>query len=334
MIAPNLLQSGIWFALFYNEDQIRFQCFNKKTFSNSQKRGSDIMSNASYRKPICQNEELQRPNSELQVTRDRLETRLTECTAELLEAKKKLRLEIKAHRETSDQIRSLTHQLFKAQESERLTIARELHDSLAQNLIAAKMQCEYLLDIGLADPLQQEGKLKKVSDILSKVIADARNLACELRPPVLKQFGIVETLTRYCRDFSETHLIQVDFQATGFEKITIDDITAVNLYRIIQEGLLNIKKHADASQVSIQLFVSDAFISLRINDNGKGFNVRQRRATLASEKKLGLRSMQERIDLLQGDFRIDSKPGSGTNLFIKIPMSQQYGVRKENQIDC
>ena len=270
---------------------------------------------------------------ELQKSHGRLEAEIAARTAELLEANRKLNSEIEEHKQASGQIRNLTRQLIRAQESERLMISRELHDSLAQELGAAKMQCDYLLSVGSADAPRPVEKIKKISGILSKAIADVRNLAYGLRPAGLKQFGLVETLLQHCRDFSETQRIPVDFQAAGFQKITVDEDTAINIYRLIQEGLANIKKHADASQVKIRLIVAFPFINLRIKDNGKGFDVSQRQATLSNEKKLGLRSMQERAELLNGSMKIDSKPGSGTSLLIKIPINERHDARKKNHID-
>jgi signal transduction histidine kinase len=201
-------------------------------------------------------------------------------------------------------------------------IARELHDSLAQDLIAANMQCEHLLSGKYADSSVPEKGIKKISDILSGVIASVRNLAYDLRPAGLHQFGILNTLQNYCRDYSELNRIEVDFQAAGFEKISLDDFTAINLYRILQEGLLNIKKHAEASLITIRLVVVGNEIQLRLYDNGKGFDMQQRQATLTAEKKLGLRSMQERTNLLNGLLKIDSKPGRGTKIALRIPIGR------------
>ena len=230
--------------------------------------------------------------------------------------------EVAAHKQASVQIRSLTQKLIESQETERLMIARELHDSLAQELIAANMQCEHLLGGRFADAAELEKQLNKVSGILLKAISSVRDLAYELRPAGLHQLGIVETLQNYCRDYTELHLIPVDFQCAGFERIGVDDFTAINLYRLVQEGLFNVKKHADASKITIRLVVSGKNLLLRINDDGKGFDVQQRLAALTSEKKLGLRSMQERINLLNGFMTIDSKPGLGTKLTLKIPFGK------------
>jgi signal transduction histidine kinase len=114
----------------------------------------------------------------------------------------------------------------------------------------------------------------------------------------------------------------VDFQASGFEKIEFDDELSINLFRLVQEGLNNVMKHAAASRVSIRMLAAHPNLILRIEDNGVGFDVAKRQATITREKKLGLRSMQERVELLNGVMTIKSKPGHGTRLFVKLPVAR------------
>jgi signal transduction histidine kinase len=265
----------------------------------------------------------------LQESRRMIEIKVRERTVKLEDINMKLESQIKAHKKVAVQIRRLSQKLIESQESERLMISSELHDILSQELIAANMQCEHLLRDRYANASAREKRIKKVSDILLRVIFSVRNLSYELRPAGLHQFGIEETFQHYCKDYSEMNPIQVDFQAAGFEKITVNDFIAINLYRLLQESLLNIKKHADASQVTIRLVVSGKNIQFRIYDNGKGFDVQQRLAVIRTERKLGLRSIQERIDLLNGSMQIDSKPGQGTKLCLKIPIGKEHGRRKK-----
>ncbi|MFH0730329.1 MAG: ATP-binding protein [Pseudomonadota bacterium] len=235
--------------------------------------------------------------------------------------------DITEKRQVSEQIRSLTQALLTTQESERLMLSRELHDSLAQDLAAAKIHCDITLNRSSSGQPLPEKSLKNISDILIKCIGAVRRLAYDLRPSDLIRSGIVETLRKHCRDFSETHMIPVDFQAGNFKEITMSDTLSINIFRLVQEGLNNILKHASASQVSIRLFTTFPHIILQIEDNGKGFDVRKRQAFITEEKRLGLRSMQERVELLRGSLQIDSKPGFGTRLFIKILCGEQIADR-------
>jgi PAS domain S-box-containing protein len=241
--------------------------------------------------------------------------------------------DITEKKQVSEQIRSLSHALLTTQESERLKISRELHDGLVQDLIVSKLHCDIIAKHSLLGQPIPGKSLKIISDILKKCISAVRQMVYDLRPSDLIEFGIVETLRQYCLYFSEIHMIPIDFQATGFEKITISDEISINIYRMVQEGLNNIMKHAAASQVLIRVLAAFPYIILRIEDNGKGFDVHKRQAFITEEKKLGLRSMQERVDLLGGSMKIDSKPSFGTKLFIKILYGEQtYGLEK-NYID-
>ena len=113
-------------------------------------------------------------------------------------------------------------------------------------------------------------------------------------------------------------MIPVDFKVQGVDSVNFNDMLSINIYRLVQEGLNNILKHAEATQVRVHLLIEPSHLVLQIEDNGKGFDVRKRQAAITEEKKLGLRSMQERVDLLNGKMEIDSSPGLGTKLHIKI----------------
>ena len=131
--------------------------------------------------------------------------------------------------------------------------------------------------------------------------------------------GLVETLVQYCNDFSENNGINVDFHSAGMKNLKLDFDTEINLYRLIQESLTNIKKHADADHVAIRLVAAFPNIILRIEDNGKGFDVQKRLATLSEEKRMGIRSMEQRAKLLKGEMEIQSKPMQGTKISIILP---------------
>jgi signal transduction histidine kinase len=162
-----------------------------------------------------------------------------------------------------------------------------------------------------------------MSRTLQKSIKAIRDVSYDLRPPVLDEMGLVETLVQYCHDFSEDNGINVDFHSAGMKDLNLDFDTEINLYRLIQEGLTNIKKHADAEHVTVRLVAAFPNIILRIEDNGKGFDVQKRMATLTKEKQMGIRSMEQRAKLLQGEMEIQSKPMQGTKIFITLPYKDQ-----------
>jgi len=221
--------------------------------------------------------------------------------------------------QAEEKIRALNQQLIKAQENERNRIAGYLHDHVAQDLSSLKISLETLFDSQPEVAHALEPKIGELSKILQNSITAVRDLSYDLRPPGMDQLGLVRTVNQYCEDFSEKNNVSVDFYTAGMKGLNLDFDTEINLYRLIQEGLNNIKKHARASHVAVRLVASSPNIILRIEDNGRGFNVEQRLAQSIKEKRLGLSSMEERVSLLGGKLSIKSQPSKGTSLFIEVP---------------
>jgi signal transduction histidine kinase len=222
-----------------------------------------------------------------------------------------------------ERIHNLTHQLIKAQESERLRISRDLHDNVAQDLSSLKIGLETLFDNQPAMREMAQERIDRLTVDLRRSIAVVRDLAYGLRPPGLDQLGLVRTIFLYCEDFSAHHDIRTDFNAAGMDDLSLNFDTEINIYRLIQEALRNAQKHSGATMVTIRLVASSPNIVLRIKDNGKGFDLKKRRLQVMREKRMGLQSMEERVGLLGGDIRIDSKPKHGTTIFIEIPLKEK-----------
>jgi signal transduction histidine kinase len=218
-----------------------------------------------------------------------------------------------------EHIHTLTQELMRAQESERQRISRDLHDHVAQELSALKIGYETLFDNTPGIPSKIRRKVSEMSKIFVESINAVRDLAYNLRPPVLDELGLVQALLQYCHDFSENNGIIIDFHSAGMKDLKLDFDTEINLYRIIQEALANIKKHANASLVTVRIVVAFPNIILRIKDNGKGFDVQKRLTAIVKEKRMGIRSMEERVKLLKGNIEIQSKPDQGTKISIKFP---------------
>jgi signal transduction histidine kinase len=135
--------------------------------------------------------------------------------------------------------------------------------------------------------------------------------------------GLIRTIFHYCEDFCSRNELQVEFACAGMENLDLRPDVGINIYRIIQEALSNIKKHAQASTVTVRLVYSHPNIMLRIEDNGKGFDVEQRLEKALAEKRMGLQSMKERVALLNGLLRLRSKHGKGTLISIQIPHGEE-----------
>ncbi len=239
--------------------------------------------------------------------------------------------DISARKQTEDLVHNLSQMLMQAQELERQMISYELHDRIAQNLSTLKIGCDMLFDGQSAISPELRGKTAKFSKLIEQTITAVRDLSYDLRPPGLDDMGLVKALEIYCEEFSENSGVKVDFQSAGIYKLNLDFSTEIHLYRLVQEGLNNIRKHAAADQATIRLVGASPNIILRIEDNGKGFDVEARKRALNSEKRMGLRSMRERANLLQGNMEIQSRPMQGTKISIKIPFNQQInGSEKEH----
>lgn len=227
------------------------------------------------------------------------------------------------------QVHTLTRELLKAQDEERKKISNYLHDYVAQDLSTLRIGCQTLLvdhkDISSSIRL----KTAEMAEVLQRSIATIRDLAYDLRPPGLDQLGLISAIYMLCEDFSKKTDIRVDFNSAGIEKLNLDMDTEINLYRLIQEGLNNIRKHAGATKVSIRLVSSFPKIILRIQDNGKGFNVEERMAAAINEKRMGLRSMQERVNLLDGQMTVQSLLNKGTKISIEIPINKSIEQAQE-----
>jgi PAS domain S-box-containing protein len=228
-------------------------------------------------------------------------------------------IDVTQRKHAQEQVQFLTHRIIKTQENERLRISRDLHDHIAQDLSTLKISLETLFK---DQPPEIGTKVARLSDILQRSIAAVRDMAYDLRPPGLDQLGLVKTLYLYCEDFSKSATVEIDFAAAGVDELKLDYETQINVYRLIQEALNNIKRHADADRVTIRLVASSPDIVIRIKDNGKGFDLNDRKKRALKEKRMGLQSMVERVRLLEGTIKIQSRANKGTYILIEIPLKE------------
>jgi PAS domain S-box-containing protein len=220
-------------------------------------------------------------------------------------------------------IDTLAHQLLNAQEEERRMISRELHDRLAQDLSSLKIGVDTLFD-GCADPApESRHRIMALSQSLQDTILAVRDLSYELRPPALNDLGLVQTVFHYCMDFQEKTGVQVDFFSAGIDEKRLDPDAQINLYRMVQEALNNIKKHAEAGNAVVRMVACSPHLILRIEDDGKGFDVTKRLALLTNERRMGLRSIEERVKHLKGKMTLRSAPGRGTRVLVELPLREE-----------
>lgn len=240
--------------------------------------------------------------------------------------------DITVQKQAEEKIYTLSQELIRAQERERQMISRELHDTVAQDLCSLKVACETLFDNHSLVPAKIKKKMGEIAHSLQGTIKTVRDLSYDLRPSGLDELGLVEVLSRYCEEFGEKTKIRIDFCSMGLDSAKFDFDTEINLYRIIQEGLNNILKHAEATEAKISFIGAFPHVILKVEDNGKGFNLQERRpAATNNGKRMGLQSLKERVNLLRGEINIQTRPKQGTKIMIKIPFPEQgNGRKKEN----
>ena len=228
--------------------------------------------------------------------------------------------DISVRKRAQEKVRILSRQLMRTQEIERRRLSCDLHDHLAQDLSTLKIGIDTLIDNHTETSVKIKQKVSKLSDMVHKTIMDVREMAYFLRPAGLDKLGLVQTVFQYCEDFSAKNNIEVDFFSVGIDGLKLDFDTEIAIYRLIQEGLNNIKKHADATHAAIRLIASFPNIILRIEDNGKGFNIQKYSDSAINGKQMGLLSMEERVSFLAGKMKIESRLNQGTKILIEIPM--------------
>jgi signal transduction histidine kinase len=239
----------------------------------------------------------------------------------LLDAAADLIGRIVDQRQAEEQLRAMSREIILAQETERQRIARELHDHLAQDLSLAKADLDDVF-VFLQEKDCDPNRLQPVRETLTRAISSIRNLAYGLIPPGLTELGLVPATLAYCEDFSVRSSISVDVYADGMDNLEPDFETQINLYRLIQEALANIRKHSGADRATVRLLGSYPNILLRIEDNGCGADLEERLSMTAREKKMGLWSMRERIRLLDGRITFTSRPGKGMKIKVEVPIKR------------
>jgi signal transduction histidine kinase len=211
----------------------------------------------------------------------------------------------------------LTRQIIAAQEEERKEISRELHDEVVQSLVGIKVQ---LTALGREASLSLRGvkaKIARTQRLVTNSVNAVHRFARELRPAVLDDLGLIPALHAYCNDLAKRKRIKI--RLTALSRVEdLDNAKRTVLYRVAQEALTNVVRHAQASLVRIAMSEGAGWIQMDISDNGKSFPVGD---TLLSKnpKRLGLIGMKERVEMVGGSLKIDSAVGTGTTVRVRIP---------------
>jgi signal transduction histidine kinase len=265
-------------------------------------------------------EALRQAEAALQQERGKLEEKVRARTTELSALNQVLQAEILQRQRAEEAHQLVRRRLSEAQETERGRISRELHDRLGQDLTALKLGLENLRRQGPFPQAAAEnvGRLEKMAEGLMR---DIHRLAWELRPPVLDDLGLDRALQRYADEWSQNAGVPVDFHAGGdLGTHRLPQEFETTLYRVAQEALTNVARHAKAKRVSVLLERRSGFVSLIVEDDGRGFDATGAMGAPANPGRLGLLGMEERVRLAGGTLTLESAPGAGATVFVRLPL--------------
>jgi signal transduction histidine kinase len=223
----------------------------------------------------------------------------------------------------------LLRRIIAAQEEERKRISRELHDETGQALTSLLVGLKLIDRAKSLEEVQES--TSNMRGLVAQAIDEVRNLALELRPSVLDDMGLVPALTNYVKSCPERFGLDVDFVATGLEGERLPLEVETTLYRLVQEALTNVARHAAAKNVSVLLERRNGVIVLVVEDDGVGFDPTEVKDSARGGAHLGLYGMEERVSLVGGALTVDSRPGAGTAISVEVPVGVRW-LRRETEL--
>ena len=253
----------------------------------------------------------------LQAAKDELEERVRDRTQELERSNRLLEEKMRQTQAAEDRAYELLRELVRAQESERARIARDLHDELGQQITSIRLHLRQLEEVLAADSETRE-LLDHTQHQAEAIDTHVSFLAWKIRPTTIQEHGLAQALAGYIREWSRNFSIHADFRSSGQADKSLLPEIEVNIYRIAQEALNNIAKYAAESTVDVLLTIGEKEASLIVEDTGPGFDTEALRDN-RSDGGLGLSGIRERAALLGGSVEIESRIGTGTTLYVRIP---------------
>jgi len=206
--------------------------------------------------------------------------------------------------------------LVQAQEAERLRLSRQMHDGPAQalsNLILETEIAMRLFDVNKEKAYQELGTLR---DSASKTFQQVRDFIFELRPMMLDDLGLIPTVKKYAEAIQDSSGAQIKFGVTGTER-RMEPYLEVMIFRAVQELMRNALNHSQANHINVEMDVGDSFVTVMVEDDGRGFDIQD----LEQEQGMGLKLIKERVEMINGEFEIASEIGTGTKVMFKVPES-------------
>jgi PAS domain S-box-containing protein len=229
---------------------------------------------------------------------------------------------VRARRHAEAERDAVRRQLSAAEEDERRRLARELHDQLGQHLTALALgltEVHRLLDAGLS----AKARLAQLDDLAQLMTRDARYLALELRPPELDDVGLESAIASYVEQWRTRYGVDAEVAITGVAaERPLPPELGTAIYRIVQEALTNVARHAKARQASVMLGKDESEVRLIVEDDGRGFDLDATMDLVRRQRRLGLAGMRERAALVGGTLEVETRPGSGTTIYVRMPLER------------
>ena len=224
--------------------------------------------------------------------------------------------------------RHLLERVMTVQEEERKRIALELHDQTGQPLTSLIMTLGMLSEANSLD--EAKARVHELRAVVSQILQEVHDLALELRPSVLDDLGLLAALRHLHKEFQDRFRLPVDLQVLSLDGKRLPSDVETALYRIVQEALTNVARHAHASGVSVLLERRGGVVKLIVEDDGAGFDVPSLAPLGQLGERLGLYGMQERAALLGGTFTIESTPGTGTAIYVEVPLQSDWSQNEQD----
>ncbi|HEV2827926.1 MAG TPA: PAS domain S-box protein, partial [Pyrinomonadaceae bacterium] len=216
----------------------------------------------------------------------------------------------------------LLQRLVTAQEEEQRRLSRELHDQTGQSLAALMLGLKSIEDSGQLREAARN-RLSQLQELTNQLARDVHQLASNLRPSALDDLGLHTALSNYVEEWSDRTKIRADFHSNGLLKRRLPRQIETAVYRVVQEALTNVFKHANAKNVSVILKYRGNRMQAIVEDDGRGFDSELLASAVNGDRRLGLLGMQERVALVQGHLNIESRAGAGTTVIVHIPVSTE-----------
>ncbi len=264
-----------------------------------------------------------RDEEELRRAREELELRVAERTAALATANEALRSEAVERRQAERARNDLLRRLVDVQEQERGRIARELHDQMGQQLAALKLGLDALAD-GSTDEAARRHRLQRLLELTRQIGHDMRRIAWELGPSALEGYDLTTALASYAEEWSGHSRVPVQFHAPAGRGGRLSPRLESTVYRIVQEALTNVSKHARAGRVSLIVDRRDDHLLAIVEDDGIGFDGDGPPGPAGPGRGLGLIGMRQRAEAVGGSIQLESAAGAGTTLFVRVPVHDEF----------